>query len=118
MARAITFFIAGLMGTAACDAARAAQYIVPMVRDVEARTGAPVLIGRFVDCKAHVPYEGTAFVQHGKVTMKRVTIKQCGNQNEPATAYWYTSDPGYKGIDEANFSYVSGSALIVHITVR
>jgi hypothetical protein len=118
MARMLLYIVAGFVGTGACDATRAAQYIVPMVRDVEARTGAPVLIGRFVDCKAHVPYEGTAFVQHGKVTMKRVTINQCGNQNEPATAYWYTSDPGYKGIDEANFSYVSGSALIVHITVR
>ena len=118
MARMFLCIVAGFVGTAACDAARAAQYIVPMVRDVEARTGVPVLIGRFVDCKAHVPYEGTAFVQHGKVALKRVTINQCGNPNEPATAYWYTSDPGYKGIDEANFSYVSGSALIVHITVR
>jgi hypothetical protein len=118
MARAITFFIAGLMATAGCDAARSAQYIVPTVRDVETRTGAPVLMGRFIDCKAHAPYEGTAFVQHGKVTMKRTTMNQCGNPNEPATAYYYISDPGFKGIDEANFSLVSGSALIVHITVR
>ena len=118
MARTIMYIIAGLISTAACDAARSAQYIVPTVRDVETRTGAPVLIGRFIDCKAHAPYEGTAFVQHGKVTMKRTTMNQCGNPNEPATAYWYTSDPGYKGIDEANFSMVSGSALIVHITVR
>jgi hypothetical protein len=118
MARTIMYIIAGLISTVACEAARSAQYIVPTVRDVETRTGAPVLIGRFIDCKAHAPYEGTAFVQHGKVTMKRTTMNQCGNPNEPATAYWYTSDPGYKGIDEANFSMVSGSALIVHITVR
>jgi hypothetical protein len=118
MARTIMYIIAGLISTVAYEAARSAQYIVPTVRDVETRTGAPVLIGRFIDCKAHAPYEGTAFVQHGKVTMKRTTMNQCGNVNEPATAYWYTSDPGYKGIDEANFSMVSGSALIVHITVR
>jgi hypothetical protein len=118
MARVAMCVIAGLTANAACDAARCAQYIVPRVRHVETRTGAPVLIGRFIDCKAHAPYEGTAFVQHGKVTMKRTTMNQCGNLNEPATAYWYTSDPGYKGIDEANFSLVSGSALIVHITVR
>ena len=62
-----------------------------------------MLIGRFIDCKAHAPYEGTAFVQHGKVTMKRTTMNQCGNPNEPATAYYYISDPGFKGIDEANF---------------
>jgi hypothetical protein len=34
-----------------------------------------------------------------------------GTLKEPAIAYWYTSDPGYKGLDEVNFSYVSGSAL-------
>ena len=50
--------------------------------------------------------------------MKRVTINQCGNPKEPATAYWYVSDPGFKGVDEVNFSYVSGSTLIVHVTVR
>jgi hypothetical protein len=110
--------LAGLIATAGCDAAHSAQYIVPQVRHVEAKTGAPVLIGRFVDCRTHAPYEGRAFVQHGKVTMKRTTMNQCGNPNEPATAYWYTSDPGFKGVDEANFSLVSGSALVVHITVR
>jgi hypothetical protein len=118
MVRIVPYIFVSLMATAMCEATRAAQYIVPHVREVETRTGAPVLIGRFIDCKAHAPYEGTAFVQHGKVTMKRTTMNQCGNLNEPATAYWYTSDPGYKGIDEANFSLVSGSALIVHITVR
>ena len=50
--------------------------------------------------------------------MKRLTINQSGRPNEPATAYWYVSDPGYKGHDEVNFSDVSGSALIVHVTVR
>jgi hypothetical protein len=118
MARMLLYIVAGFVGTAAYDSARSAQYIVPTVRDVETRTGVPVLIGRFIDCKAHAPYEGTAFVQHGNVTMKRTTMNRCGNPNEPATAYYYTSDPGYKGIDEANFSLVSGSARIVHITVR
>ena len=118
MARASVYIVTGLVGIGACEAVHSAQYIIPQVRDVETRTGAPVLIGRFVDCRSHAPYEGTAFAQHGKVTMKRATVNNCGNPNEPATAYWYTSDPGYKGIDEANFSYASGSALIVHITVR
>jgi hypothetical protein len=105
MARASVYIVTGLVGIGACEAVHSAQYIIPQVRDVETRTGAPVLIGRFVDCRSHAPYEGTAFAQHGKVTMKRATVNNCG-------------DPGYKGIDEANFSYVSGSALIVHITVR
>ena len=50
--------------------------------------------------------------------MKRQQINQCGNLKEPATLYWYVSDPGFKGIDEANFTLASGSAYIVHITVR
>jgi hypothetical protein len=76
------------------------------------------MIAAFVSCVDHSPYEGTAFVQHGKVTMKRMPINQCGNPKEPATVYWYVSDPGFKGIDEANFTLASGSAYIVHITVR
>jgi hypothetical protein len=118
MIRVFPYVIVGFLASAAGDMARSAQYSIPRVRQVETRTGAPVLIGAFVDCRSHAPYEGTAFVRHGKVAMKRITLNQCGNPKEPATAYWYTSDPGYKGLDEANFSYVSGSALIVHITVR
>jgi len=50
--------------------------------------------------------------------MKRLTINQCGNPKEPTTLYWYVSDPGFKGIDEVNFSLASGSTLIAHVTVR
>ena len=110
--------VTSIVLVSACGGAQSAQYVIPIVRDVEAKSGAPVLIARFFDCRNHVPYEGTAFVQHGKVTMKRLTINQCGNPKEPANAYWYTSDPGFKGVDEVNFSDVSGSALIVHVTVR
>lgn len=110
--------VAVFVAVAACNAAQSAQYSVPTVRDVETKTGVPVRIGSFIDCRSHAPFEGTAFVQHGKVTMKHMTLNQCGNSSEPTTVYWYTSDPGYKGLDEANFSFVSGSALIVHITVR
>jgi hypothetical protein len=98
--------------------AHAAQYIVPVVRSVDAKSGAPVLVGVFVDCRSHSPYEGLPFVQHGKVTMRRQTGKQCGNVSEPITAYWYVSDPGFKGMDEVNFSLVSGSAMIVHVNVH
>src|SRR5271165_4469433 len=81
------------------------------------KSGKPVLVGAFVDCRNHVPYSGTAFVQHGTVTMKSLTINRCGNPKEPTNAYWYTSEPGFKGLDEGNFSYTSGSAIIVHVTV-
>jgi len=102
----------------ACGLADAAMYSIPNVRHVETKSGVPVFIGNFVSCIDHSPYEGTAFVQHGKVTMKRITINHCGNPKEPATQYWYVSDPGFKGLDEVNFPLASGSTLIVHITVR
>jgi hypothetical protein len=98
--------------------ARAAQYIVPVVHNVDAKSGAAVLIGVFVDCRSHSPYEGSPFVQHGKVTMRRQTGKQCGNVSEPITTYWYVSDLGFKGMDEVTFSLVSGAAMIVHINVH
>ena len=101
-----------------CCSAEAGQYVIPYEKHVEAESGAPTLIAAFFNCRDHAPYVGTAFVQHGKITMKHVTINQCGNAKEPATAYWYVSEPGFKGLDEANFSYVSGSVLVAHITVR
>jgi hypothetical protein len=110
--------LALVVATSAIGVASSAQYSIPNVRDLDARSGAPVLVVMFFDCKSHVPYEGSAFVQHGKITKKRVTINRCGNPKEPAIAYWYTSDPKFKGLDEANFSLVSGSAFIAHITVR
>jgi hypothetical protein len=117
MSRGVVVILA-LMSFFPCADASAAQYSIPTVRNVETKSGVPVLIGRFISCIDHSPFEGTAFVQHGKVTMQHVTINHCGNPKEPATAYWYVSDPGFKGLDEANFSYVSGSTLIVYVTVR
>jgi hypothetical protein len=102
-----------------CSLTQAGTYSIPRVRDVETKSGVPVYIGGFVSCRDHTPYEGTAFVQHGKVTMRRVTVKQCGNLNEPATHYFYVSDPSFKGVDEVNFPLAgSGSTLIIHVTVR
>ena len=98
--------------------AYAATYSIPRIRNVETKSGVPVMIAAFVSCQDHSPYEGTAFVQHGKVTMKRLAINQRGNPKEPATVYWYASEPGFKGVDEANFSLASGPAYIAHITVR
>jgi hypothetical protein len=118
MVRIFSYLLVSLIGAAACDVAYCAQYIIPRMRDVQTKTAVPVLLGAFFDCRSHSPYEGSAFVRHGKITMKRITLNRCGNPKEPATAYWYASDPGYKGLDEANFSYVSGSALIAYITVR
>jgi hypothetical protein len=70
----------------ACSDASATQYSIPRVRSVETKSGVPV-IAAFVSCRDHSPYEGTAFVRHGKVTMKRLAINQCGNPKKPATVY-------------------------------
>ena len=118
MMRISSYLIASIVYAAALANVNAAQSIVPQIREVETKSGAPVFIAKFIDCQYHGPYEGTAFVQHGTVTMKRVTTRECGNANEPATVYSYVSTPGYRGFDEVNFSYVSGSALIVRINVR
>jgi hypothetical protein len=116
--RNLACVVAAIALVLACISAHSAQYVIPVVRNVEAKSGIAVLLADFFDCRSHVPYNGTAFVQHGKVTMKSLTINKCGNLKELASAYWYTSDPRFKGVDEVNFSYVSGSALIVHVTVR
>jgi hypothetical protein len=118
MTRRFPLIVGLLSAVSATAPAEAAQHTLPYVRSVETKSGVPVVIGNFISCIDHSPFEGTAFVEHGKVTMKRVTINHCGNPKEPATQYWYVSDPGFKGIDEVNFSSTSGSALLVHVTVR
>jgi hypothetical protein len=107
------FFFA-LFTLALTAGAHTAQYSVPVVHSVDAKSGVSVLIGTFVDRRSH----STAFVQHGKVTMEHATGKQCGNVSEPLTTYWYVSDPGFKRMDEADFTLVSGAAMIVHINVH
>ena len=42
-------------------------------------------------------------VEHGTVTLKDVQVNQCGNPNEPAKEVWYTSAPGFKGVDIVKF---------------
>ena len=37
------------------------------------------------------------------MTLKDVQINQCGNANEPAKEVWYTSAPGFKGVDTVRF---------------
>ena len=78
------FLVAGVV-TFTCGLACAATYSIPRIRNVETKSGVPVMIAAFVSCQDHSPYEGTAFVQHGKVTMKRLAINQCGSPKEPAT---------------------------------
>ena len=95
-----------------------ADYAIPMVTHIEAKSGVPVILGAFFDCEYHFPYQGTAFVQHGTVMYKDITINECGYPKEPARVIIYVSDPGYKGPDEVNFPLGSGTAFVAHLTVR
>ena len=62
-----------LLAVWATTPAEAAQHTLPVVLHAETKSGVAVLIGRFISCTDHSPFEGTAFVQHGKVTMQRVS---------------------------------------------
>lgn len=96
----------------------AANWIVPVEKHVEAASGKASCLGVIFNCADHVPYQGTAFVQHGKVWYRDVTINQCGNPKEPGRAVCYVSDPGYKGDDEIVFPISGGNGLIFHVHVR
>jgi hypothetical protein len=44
-----------------CGLADAATYSIPIVRNVETKSGVPVFIENFISCVDHSPYEGTAW---------------------------------------------------------
>ena len=84
----------------------------------EAQSGKPTRIFNFFDCTSHIPWQGTAFVDHGTVTYKDVTQKRCGNPSEPAREVWYTSPPGFTGVDTVTFPFSGGASTIFTITVH
>jgi hypothetical protein len=44
--------------TFTCGLACAATYSIPRIRNVETKSGVPVMIAAFVSCQDHSPYEG------------------------------------------------------------
>ncbi len=84
-----------------------------------AKSGQPTLIGHIFDCKSHSPVGNAGALEHGAVTLKDVQMNQCGNPNEPAKEIWYTSTPGFKGVDTVQFRWgkrgVSGMSFIVTV---
>ena len=95
-----------------------ANWIVPVEHHVQVQSGKPACLGVLFDCRSHVPYQGTAFAQHGKLTYRDVTLNQCGNAREPGRAVCYLPDPGYKGPDEVTFPVSGGMGAIFHVNVR
>jgi hypothetical protein len=69
-----------------------------------AKSGQAALVGHLYSCSSHVPGgDGGYRVEHGTVTLKDATYNACGNPNEPAREVWYTSTPGFKGVDRVTF---------------
>jgi hypothetical protein len=95
-----------------------ADYAIPVEAHVEVQSGKAKCIEVFFDCGRHIPYQGTAFVQHGRLTYRDVTINQCGNPREPGRAVCYLSDPGYRGPDEIDFPVSTGMGAIFHVNFR
>ena len=58
MIRRLAYVLAIATGVFGCEVTTAAQYSVPVVRDVETRSRGPVLVGAFIYCDNHVPFEG------------------------------------------------------------
>lgn len=83
------------------------------------KTGAPTLIRTFFNCIRHVPGgNGAAIAEHGSAELKFVTGAHCGNANEPANEVWYTSNPGFKGIDNVTIPVGPWTNVIVRVTVH
>jgi hypothetical protein len=94
-------------------------YAHSMQHYVSAISGQPTHIWNFFNCRTHFPMGTTgSFVEHGTVTVKELsTQNRCGNANEPAREVWYTSPPGFKGIDTITFPAGSGR-VIFEVTVQ
>jgi hypothetical protein len=84
---------------------------------IAARSGKTVRITTFIDCTNHRPWQGTAFVDHGTVTYKEGTQSICGNPIEPVREVFYTSNPGFTGVDTVTFPYYT-NPLVFSITVH
>ena len=84
-----------------------------------AKSGEPTRIRTFYNCKRHLPGGGGgAFVEHGTVTVKYVIQNRCGNANEPTNEIWYTSTPGFKGLDTVTLPLGGRTKVNIEVTVE
>jgi hypothetical protein len=84
----------------------------------QAKSGEPTRIRVFFDCRLHAPFWlNGAFVEHGSIVFKEATLRACGNANEPVRELWYTSNPGFKGVDKVVLPAGQGTGTI-DVTVR
>ena len=85
-----------------------------------APSGIPTHIWTFYNCVGRIryPFTGTAFVEHGAVTFKEGVKNRCGLRDVITREVWYTSNPGFTGIDRVTFPRGHWRAEIFAITVR
>jgi hypothetical protein len=84
-----------------------------------ARSGVPTRVRTFYDCQHHSPGgSGAGTAEHGTVASKFVVQNKCGNLNEPTNEYWYTSNPGFKGLDTVTIPATSGTNVVIKVTVN
>jgi hypothetical protein len=75
------------------------------------------MIWRYYNCVKHFAPGRSGTAEHGTVEGKSSTGNACNNPNEPVEEMWYTSAPGFKGVDTVTFP-TSGNADTIHVTVH
>ena len=82
------------------------------IEHAEASSGKPKLIYTFWSRATHRPWEATAFVENGALEYKDTTKTRCGNSIERAREIWYTSNPGFAGVDTVTFPRILINSII------
>jgi hypothetical protein len=88
---------------------------------VHAKSGTPKLIQVYFDCKNHLRFGDTGrFVEHGTITIKDAVQQRCGNANEPVKEIWYTSEPGFVGVDSVTqvFPGIIPHRFVIKVVVQ
>lgn len=85
-----------------------------------AKSGEPSRIRIFFDCRTHAPVSNVtgAFVEHGSVSFKDSVRDFCGVVGLPVREVWYTSDPGFKGVDRVSIPRALRFQTIIDVTVE
>ena len=83
-----------------------------------AQSGKPTRLFSFFNCGRHViAIARGAFVEHGTIEYKDATQKRCGNADEPVVEVWYTSNPGFVGVDVVTMPMGATQFFITHVAV-
>jgi hypothetical protein len=91
-----------------------------------AKSGQPTLIYTFWSCSDTPPGGANgSFVEHGTVTTRDVILHKCGDVFEsapgmdvPGREIWYTSNPGFTGLDTVTIPSRGRGGHIFRILVQ